>query len=188
LASGKKVVYVGLIVLGAAVWLIDRLILSSGEPAAALASGTDSPVDAPQSSGDEARPAAKETQRVAIPEIPFPRGVPNWQPDEAIRDPFDPDGSRSAPGSTHKQSTSGSQIDTAPAPNGRDQFVQEHRLTGVFAQKSLKIAVVNRRWIRVGEALDGCTLNNVNGTTAEFECADGPAVLEFSKATRTRPD
>ncbi len=176
----KKTIYLSLIGLGAVALLLDRLFVSHGTPESALASDTTTP------STSETPPAAAEAPREMIPEIPFPRGVRPWSPESGTRDLFDP-ANRFHTDAAYK---SGEFEDPASnaARGGKRQFMQRHRLNGVLVQESLKIAVVDGRWMQTGQALDDCTLKSVEGVAVTFSCPDGEAVLVIPGATRTLAD
>lgn len=68
-------------------------------------------------------------------------------------------------------------------PRGLDQaaFQAGHELGGVLDHERLKIAIIDGRWLRIGDKVDGCTLTRISGDTVCFECYDGEAVLKPSR-------
>ena len=69
---------------------------------------------------------------------------------------------------------------------GRAEFIRRHELGGILFHEDLKIAVLDGRWMRIGELIDGCTLKKISGNTARFECYDGKAELAFGRESTTQ--
>ena len=172
----KKQLYLGVVLLGGAALAVDRLILPAGVtgPADATASVTRSALGA----GDNTGSTASET--FSIPEVPFPLGVTSLGPRARIRDLFVPLGERSLGDPASSLADNGRDGSTKGDPAGRldsATFVSQHNLQGVMVNPRLKIAIVDADWVRLGEVIDGCTLAEIQGGAARFECFDGEAVL-----------
>ncbi|MGD2108923.1 MAG: hypothetical protein PVI86_05980 [Phycisphaerae bacterium] len=177
MSKGKKRVYLALMGLGGVALLVDRFILpSSGtEPSQALALAT----DAPNAVDDVDDPPAPPS--LSIPELPFPRALEPLDDPAAVRDLFVPPPSALAPNNEDDETdNSGS----GPGGPGQDaglrsvDFITEHRLTGVFIAQGLKIAVVDKEGMQMGDVLDGCELVSIAGNEARFQCPDGDATLK----------
>jgi hypothetical protein len=181
-----------LLAVGAIALTADRWIFSDGaavtDPATALGQ------HAPQSA--VSAPVSLDSLRgMSIPELPFPHHLPTPDHQEPIRDLFAPpervlekdpspgiDAGRSGPrGDKQAADKSDSSGDKSA---DSDTFVSQHRLNGVLIDESLKIAIVDGAWVRVGESVTGCTLLKVSGNEVRFKCSDGEAVLKVSQ-TRT---
>ncbi len=181
----KKPLYFAVMIVGGVALFVDRCVLSDDAatlrktPASARA---DSP--APLAPPDE----NLETT-LSIPELPFPRGLKPFDPATDMRDlfaplPQDTDGdlNSSAPDKDRPLSAGG------PGPLNSETFVAQHHLDGVMNDQRLKIAIVDGRWVRPGEKIDGCTLTKLEGTRVSFECSDGEAVLQLSTRRLLSPD
>ncbi len=172
----KKQLYLGVVLLGGIALAVDRLILPAGvtEPAEATASVSQSASGA----GDNTGPTSGET--FSIPEVPFPRGVMPLSPDAKMRDLFVPLARRSFGDPLNSSADNGRDGSTEDEAAGRlssAAFVSQHSLQGVMVNPRLKIAIVDADWLRLGEVIDGCTLSDIDGGAARFECFDGEAVL-----------
>ncbi|MCH8966400.1 MAG: hypothetical protein IID43_01860 [Planctomycetes bacterium] len=170
----RKRLYIALMVLAAAGFGVDRFVFSrsSTAPSVAMASsGVAAASVFPNISGNT-------DAALAIPELPFPRAVEGYSFGDDIQDIFTP------PGWEPNGSTkSGNRFRAArdSGPSGRAEFMRSHELGGILFHDNLKIAVLDGRWMRVGEMIDGCTLKNVSGSQVLFECYDGKAELTFGR-------
>ncbi len=172
----KTKIYVAVMLLGGAALLVDRCFLSESvtEPGPAYAmptkrtparDTTQTPVAAPGGPAD-----------LSVPELPFPRNLPKWDTGAPIRDLFSPMTNAAA------DNALSSGRDGNPGPGTCAAFARGRSLDAVFVQgtaegTSLKIAVVDGRWVRIGQALDGCTLIEADGTKVRFRCRDGEVSL-----------
>ncbi len=176
----KKRVYFAVMIFGGLALFVDRFVLSDNAavPDAANASlaglvvrSTDLPV-----------PVAENAP--AIPEVPFPRGVERFTFGSEIRDVFAPP----LAASSEKARPYGAGKDGLLSEDGarargldRVAFEAQHELGGVLTHERLRIAIVDGRWLRIGDKLDGCTLTRISGEAACFECHNGEAVLKPSR-------
>ena len=67
--------------------------------------------------------------------------------------------------------------DAAAVPDGAAGFPARHRLSAVLTGDKIVVAIVDGQWLRLGDAIDGCTLDEVKDMTAGFVCPDGTAQL-----------
>jgi hypothetical protein len=169
--KSKKHAYVAVMVLGGAALVVDRCILtpSATMPASVAASdrspragirpptvpGAPGPADAP----------------LSIPELPFPRGLPPWDPRAPIRDLFAPHAEENAADKARSTKAADAGKGTCAA------FVKEHHLDAVLLQERLKIAIIDGVWVRIEESVDGCILSEIVGNKVRFLCRDGDVVL-----------
>ena len=167
----KKRVYLGLMLLCAVALIVDRVVLSDSVtgPAVVAAAG--------RASALPASPAPP----LSIPELPFPQGIEPLDPTSEIRDLFAPPPSepqdQTDAASDNEDSSTPGQNPTGQVP--RDLFVTKHVLHAVMVNERLKIAIVDGRWRRIGETIDGCTLTDISGGEVRFECYDGSASLRL---------
>jgi len=195
MTRNKKAAYAGIIAVGTTLFLIDRISSWSGpEPAAADAVSSSAPsshgtTDAakPENSGKDGQTKIAEGNARLIAQKPFPRGVKPWNAQSELRDLFAP---RTDSNSEDSADNSGSFSRSADGKRraGRSRFAQAHRLTGILTQSSLRIAVIDDRWMKIGDVIDGCALSAIEGTEVKFVCHDGEAVLNVIGDTRTRAD
>lgn len=169
----KKRKYIALMAAGGVALVVDRLVLTDGAtgPSAAVAltsNASTAPVETATAQG--AIPSS-------IPELPFPRDLGTLDVNSAIRDLFAP------PEFDADTGANGSRPDNGrPGGDGGDHttgamFVARHRLSAVLIRQGLRIAVIDKTWVRIGQTLEGCTLLSVSGNEALFECTDGRVVL-----------
>jgi hypothetical protein len=126
-------------------------------------------------------------EELSIPELPFPRNLKSTDSTVALRDIF------ARPPSAAMETTAEGASDspeTSAKPGekqciGRAAFAVQHRLKAVMVMEGLKIAIVDGRWMQVGDVVDGCTLSDISGESAVFRCRDGDALL--SSFARTPP-
>ena len=157
-------------VLGGAALVVDRCILTPSVtmPASVAASDVKSPARPP------AAAAVPPDAPLSIPELPFPRGIPTWDPRAPIRDLFAPHSGGSATDKARSTSSEDAAKGTCVA------FTKDHRLDAVLLQERLKIAIVDGVWVRIGESVDGCVLSEIVGNKVRFLCRDGDVVLTLS--------
>jgi len=211
MTSSKKRTYLALMSVGAAALFVDRCVLTEGTPAPASAEevpllGVDAESQAPTRPGgptDQLRPDVPgrrtpspfekgglkgvAAEELSIPELPFPRNLNPYDPSAPIRDIFMRPPSAAV--ETADQAASDSPESAATSGEkqriGRAAFAAQHRLDAIMIQQRLKIAILDGRWMQVGDVIDGCTLFVINGESAVFRCRDGDALL--SPFERTQP-
>jgi hypothetical protein len=171
MSTRKQRAYLAAIGMGVAALAVDKLVLE--HPAAAPAEAAAN-VDA----AGPRRPvhAATIVAGGEIPELPFPRNLPAYDGSTLARDPFLPSGLAADPGG-ELPSDNGQPADPKTERLGRVAFSLRYRLNGVLVHQSLRIAIVEGRWLRIGETLSGCRLVLIGENEARFECFDGEAVL-----------
>jgi hypothetical protein len=172
----KKRAYLTLMALGVVALAVDRLLLPGGatEPSTALAlvSATTTAV-----SGDVASEAAVAS---SIPELPFPHELKPLAETSTIRDLFAPPLSAWDPDSEKESPDKPGSItgpEGRPVAAGGAAGLRKSRLNAVFITEGLKIAVVNKRQMAIGDVLDDCTLASISGNEVQFECPGESVVL-----------
>jgi hypothetical protein len=176
----KKQTYGVLLGLGMAALAADRLLVG-GDPTPASVEAAASLTN--RSPADPAATGA--TERIPVPGVPFPRNLPAVAADALIRDAFANPGAGSG-------DTAGSRVRGPDGPFARPPtaaaFVDIHRLDAVMDDGALHIAVVDGRWVRPGERIDGCRLDRLEGIRAVFVCSDEEqAVLVIPGSGNTPP-
>lgn len=189
--TSKTAVYIALIAVGLIVLAVDRCNFGATVPASIEASQRD-PAAVEDAADLETMPrpapaATSETaSRLSVPELHFPRNLPSYDPSVELRDVFARPQIAGAMGETGRPGRSGSGEKTSTSDAiGREAFQSTHRVDAVMVQESLKIAVVDGRWARVGDVVDTCTLKQIEGDSVVFECHDGDTVL--APAGKRRP-
>lgn len=184
MGHSRRKTYLVLLAVSALGLAIDRFVLTKSTTAPAKASA------APGVPARGARPVptTDTAASTSIPEIPFPPGLKTADEHLPIPDLFAPPNLRqrgeSGGGQPHNARTgSGAGGPSEPLPSAA--FEKHHTLDGVLIQQRLRMAVLGGRPVRIGDTIDGCTLEDVSGYRARFECRDGPAVL-IVKDTGTR--
>ncbi len=189
MSTGKKKAYIAVMSLGALALIVDRFFMGTVAPMPASASEmddtlqTNDPDDANADAPRDARSStnalsknASSAAAISIPELAFPRNLIAVDLDAPLRDLF----------ARPKSAESGSDLSDAEQQAsaagesrdlGRAAFARKHRVDGVMSQEGLKIVIVNGQWMRIGESLDGCTLQRINRESAVFQCRDGEAEL-----------
>jgi len=179
----KRTLYLTLITLGGLALAVDRLLLNhpiTGPEDALGGLGTELLGAAP--------PPIRADSREPIPELVFPRPLPDGEEKTAIRDVFSP-----PPGIFAKPARNQSTDQNAHADGSADsptrlssaELTVHHRLTGVLIDGTRSIAILDGGWLRIGEEVDGCRLVALTGQEAEFQCHDGKAVLLISGRSGT---
>ncbi len=182
----KKRAYVAILILGGVALAIDRFVLpeSASTPATVIAEETP-PVTATEQKESESRAS------VPIPELPFPRGLKTFGLGSTIRDLFaapkafsDADTENGAP----DKNGPGALRRVDDERNTSAAFVTQHNLEAVLVHARLRIAVIDGVWLRIGDVIDGCTLEGIAGRTARFSCHDGEVVLDMSDRLKLSSD
>ena len=174
MSKAKKQAYVAVMVLGGAALVVDRCILTPSVTMPASVAASDRspragirPPTVPGAPGPADAP-------LSIPELPFPRGLPPWDPNAPIRDLFAPPSEENAADKARSTKAADAGKGTCAA------FAKEHRLDAVLLQESLKIAIIDGVWVRIEESVDGCILSEIVGNKVRFLCRDGDVVLTLS--------
>lgn len=168
--SKKRRVYLTVTALAVVGLIVDRLILPSSSSAEAPlvarpATDSTSVIDAPTGSS--------ATNSASVPELPFPRNLPTWSPDDSIRDIFSPNGS-SAISDNHRRRG------VVPDADGHGTVAalqRDHRLDAILVNERLKIALIGGRRLGMGQEIGGCQIVSVEGHQVRFRCRDGEGVL-----------
>jgi hypothetical protein len=164
----KKKIYIAVMLLGGAALVVDRCVLTPSVtmPATAAASVAATAPPPPAAS-------APSAETLATLELPFPRAIPVWDPQSPIRDLFAPFSDDDATDKRRKRSPRG-----ADAGHGTCAgLLSQHHLEAVLVQESLKIAILDGAWVRIGESVDGCVLTEIVGNKVRFRCRDGDTLL-----------
>jgi hypothetical protein len=167
----KNKIYIAFMLLGGAALVVDRCVLTpSVTMPATVAAST------PRTAAPSAATALSSAETLVILELPFPRAIPAWDPQSPIRDIFAPFSDEDATDKRHSRSSRG-----ADAGQGTcAAFVNQHRLDAVLVQKSLKIAILDGAWVRIGESVNECVLTEIVGNKVRFRCRDGDTILTLS--------
>jgi hypothetical protein len=174
-ARSKKT-YAVLIALALLALLVDRLLPGSSELGPEPA----------QAAAHHARQAATANALVPVSMVvaaPFPRELAPAPEAVAVRDIFalTPRLYAVLVGMDPPEEGAARGILRRPARPRIAEFKAAHRLSAVLSAPALRIAMVDGRWIREGEQLDGCTLARIAGQTAYFSCADGTADISVAR-------
>ena len=181
----KKRAYIAILILGGVALAIDRFVLpeSASAPATVIAEETPRTIAAQKE--NESRIS------VPIPELPFPRGLEPFDLGETVRDLFAPpkafSDADSENGAPDKNGTAASRgLDDERHTSAT--FMTQHSLEAVLVHERLRIAVIDGVWLRIGDVIDGCTLEGIAGRTARFSCHDGGVVLDMSDRLKLSSD
>jgi len=164
----KHLAYLAAVVLGGVALVVDRTVLSEGSsgPAKTFASDISKPIRGPI------------VEATPIPELHFPRTLPAIDVQSNIRDWFKPPASTPDQQQDHSTDREGPAEKKEPGgPLTCEEFIAAHRLDAVVDCGGWQVAIVDGKWMRAGESLDGCTLTRVSGRTVELKCVDGGAVM-----------
>ncbi len=168
----KKKTYAAILVVGMAALIVDRLMPGGGATTPETAEAS---VPAIARTTGEPSEAPADLAHL-IPDIPFPRELPSATLDGPIRDAFSP------PTAADQRAVDPS---TAPGNGQRPltaaEFAALHRLDAVMNEGDLQIAILDGRWLRLGDRVDGCRLDQMDGIRVIFRCETGEkAVLEVA--------
>jgi hypothetical protein len=173
----KKRLYLGVMILSGLALFVDRFILSESVMVPDPAIGSPA-----EPAGRHAGAVSTATEdALSIPELPFPRGVEHFTFGSEIPDLFAPptaasDENAARPGGSDNDPLATDARQSKGA--GRAAFLTDHELGGLLTHERLRIAIVDGRWLRLGDEVDGCTLTRISGKEAVFDCYDGEAVLK----------
>ena len=186
--SNKKRLYLGVVLLGGLALAVDRFVLTdaAGLPASAQADSS-VPVPSTASGAPEGEVAA-----LSIPQLHFPRLMPEVDLGREMRDVFTPPAhyltpkkdTQSGPDNTQ----SGLSLNGTPQKSKAQAFADNHVLTAVMIQPRLRLAIVDDVWVSIGQTVDDCVLRRVESGSAVFECSDGEAVLQVLEPARLLGD
>ncbi|MEK7731181.1 MAG: hypothetical protein AAB363_04920 [Planctomycetota bacterium] len=163
----KKKIYIAFMLLGGAALVVDRCVLT---PSVTMPATVAAAVPPPPAA------SALPAKTLSTLELPFPRAIPVWDPQSPIRDLFAPFSDEDATDKRRKRSPRG-----ADAGHGTCAgLLSQHHLEAVLVQESLKIAILDGAWVRIGESVDGCVLTEIVGHKVRFRCRDGDTLLTLS--------
>lgn len=177
----NKHVYLSLAALAIAGLLVDRLILPTPSSAEAPLVAR---FDSVSSLSIGSSTTLSATISASVPELPFPRNLPTWSPDEPIRDIFSP-ASSTAISDNHRRN--GAVRD----PDGYGTVValqRDHHLDAILVNERLKIAVIGGRRVGMGQEIGGCQIVAVEGHQVRFRCRDGDPILSLSPSVTPTGD
>jgi len=161
-------VYIAITLLALGALFVDRFLFGgSTAPAEVAAQDTVQEITA--------RVQALSPTGLSIPELPFPRNLTALSDAATVRDLFAPPG----PEPASKRGAAAHRQDAAKAD--AETFTSRNRLEAVLSDRETPMAVVNGKWIRVGQSVDGCTLTRVEGTRAYFQCVEEAIVWDLAK-------
>jgi hypothetical protein len=199
--ASKTKVYLAVIAAGLVALAVDRVYFGASAPSPIAASEVNSTLG---DVVDESKPAPRSRpaphprapqgpdtpgSKLSVPELHFPRNLPSYDPALEMRDVFAHlDEQGSFPNTIPTGKSGSAKKENAAEAIGREVFQAAHRVDAVMVHDSLKIAVVDGRWMRVGDVLDHCTLIRIEGDFTVFQCHDGDAVLSASGKRRQLPD
>ena len=178
--------YLTLITIGGIALLVDRLFFVDSATTPEMAIADVLPV---RNSDATVASLVKVSSPNRLPNIPFPQALPRFQAGDFVDNLFLPPhlrhDPRYSPGEENGEKSSGLRSDGSRM--NVVQFRTHHSLTGVILNESIKLAIVNGRWIQKGQSLSGCSLSSISGTEAHFTCADGVAVLPLADVPTKSP-
>jgi len=177
----KNKIYLAFMLLGGVALVVDRCVLTPSltMPATVAASTPHGPPASPLSKGgtEEGQAAsAPSAETLATLELPFPRSIPAWDPQTPIRDLFAPFSDDDATDKRRTRSPRGADAGQGTCAG----LLSQHHLEAVLVQESLKIAILDGAWVRIGESVDECVLTEIVGNKVRFRCRDGDTLLTLS--------
>lgn len=175
----KKKTYAAILVVGMAALIVDRLMPGGGATTPETADASVPAIAlALEGSSDASAGSAN-----LIPSIPFPRQLPPAPLDRPIRDAF---ARPTVAGLKEVDATTAS--GDGERPLTASEFAAFHRLSAVMNEDDLQIAILDGRWMRLGDRVNGCRLDKLDGIRAVFTCESGEkAVLEVAGAGNHSP-
>jgi len=166
----RKRFYGALLLCSGGALLVDRCMLKRGVTAPDTALAAHAPVS-----------AAPAGEVLSIPEVPFPHAVSAFRAAQPVRDLFlHPSLRGGGEGTDNPQNGLPGTSRVAPAASAA--FAEQRRLDAVLINQGLRIAIVDGQWMRTGQILDGCTLQDIQGNSVLFKCSDGDATLHTTPA------
>ncbi len=184
MSKSRKKLALGVVVLGAGAMIADRAMFGVAEPAPAAAAPA--PAGRAASAKAATRPAAAE-ESLAIPELVFPKQIPRVESLEDIRDWFAPPATVAEAEENEADTPSTTAAPPAPA-SAETPFEQRYRLDAVVIIGSTRMAVVEGRWLRIGDTLGGekARLVEVHDQAAVFEIRGEKKSLRVFQSVFTR--
>jgi hypothetical protein len=169
----KNKIYIAFMLLGGAALVVDRCVLTPSVTMPASVAASVAATAPPPPTASAPSPGAPG---LAILELPFPRAIPAWDPQSPIRDLFAPFSDDDTADKRHTRSPRG-----ADAGHGTCAgLLSQHHLEAVLVQESLKIAILDGAWVRIGESVNGCVLTEIVGNKVRFLCRDGDTWFTLS--------
>lgn len=110
-----------------------------------------------------------------IPRLPFPRALRTWDGSTDIRDIFRPP--QMAGDATGDGQSPNKKPNPADDEANRRAFASGHALHAVLVSGSLRVAIVDGTWVRVGEEFEECKLERISNNQAVFSCYAGLVTL-----------
>ncbi len=169
----KKKTYLAIVGVMGSGLIVDRFMLADSATAPQAAEAI--PLDVVNGLNDT--DALTKTQ---IPGVPFPKNIPTFGSGFVLRDVFVKPGGSHDPSDNTARTGAGLRKIALPQNLTREEFAEAHTLTAVFSDQGVEIAVVDEKWLRVGQSITGCELTGVEGEKARFQCRDGESSLEIS--------
>ncbi len=112
----------------------------------------------------------------------FPEDLPRMDWSRPLPNPFEPPPEVARRNQTEDAGAGDSEtsrLGRRPGePPRADEFVEAHRLSGVFVGRC---AIVDGRVVRIGQKIDDAELLRVEGNKAYFQCSDGQATLSLAR-------
>lgn len=173
MTSKRKRTYLLVIALGGAGLLVDRLIAPSSTQADSNLFAPGVEVAARTRPG--ATPANPQNPvELSVPELPFPRTLPQWDTGEPIRDIFS---SANSNAPTEKRRARAAE---AEGYGTCAHMIKSCHINALMVNERVQIAVINGERMQVGRELLGCKLFSVEGHQVRFRCADGDVGLTLT--------
>lgn len=170
----KKKIYGGVVGLSVLALGVDKLFLSGGVvPAEALGAYESTMAGRAGGAADDAASAAA----VPIPELPFPRSLPPFEPAMDRRDLCAVPEAIAALLADAAQEAEKNDPAAPPPPTAAEAFAAAHRLQAMISYGVDGTVVVDGKRLQAGDTLDDCELIQVDRCGASFQCHDGPARL-----------
>ena len=159
--------YLIFIGMGLVAVVVDRLVFRASEPTHAQAS----------LALIEDLEADIEEEELPLPAMPFPSSIKSWV-GNSFPDSFaSPQARGLSPGSDGVAVQGGPQVSALHVQSTRLLFQQNHLLSGLAQVGELGVAIVNGKWVEVGDVVDGCELVGLGESSAKFLCRDGEVEL-----------
>ncbi len=174
----KKKLYAALLAFGFLALLLDRFVFS--EPSSAAASPTRPATDS--NTGPAQSSTAHGEDAVAVTPQAFPNGL-IARPAVDLRDAFQltPSVLKSMRLITAEDGPEGPRSGKQQAQRiSADEFSASHKLEAVIHGASVNIAVLDGRWVNIGDVVDGWKLADITGRIAVFKNGENRAELMVS--------
>ena len=177
MSQRRRNIYLLLILSAVMALAVDRLVLTNSvtTPESIFATPVTSPEFKPSTPFDT-------TNEIKIaPILPFPSNLPVINAQQQIIDIFQPVPLRGQVRQGLGVDDQGKGKRSGLTRLDASSFESQRQLSGVMVAGSVKVAIVDGKWIRVGEKIWGCQLESVSGNQAHFKCHNGPATLKVGK-------